>query len=76
MDQFCLQKHPARSEGCFAGKIGRENPWLIKICNFPKKWLYTILSSYDMKMREFFTRESLFYLTVPRDVNKLNVSRR
>ena len=30
-------KHPARSKACVVDKIGRGNPWLSKICNFPKK---------------------------------------
>ena len=47
-------KHLERSEGCFVDKIGRGNPWLRNIFNFPKKELYTILSSFEMKMRVFF----------------------
>ncbi len=43
-------KHTESREGCFAGKIGRENPWLSYIFNFPKQ-------SVDMKMREFFERK-------------------
>ena len=34
-DQFC--PHPESSKGCFVGKIGRGNPWLRNIFNFPKK---------------------------------------
>ena len=29
-------------------------PWLRKNFNFPKKYLYTILSSFEMKMLNFF----------------------
>ena len=48
-------KHLECSEGCFVGKIGRGNPWLSNIFNFPKKELYTILSFFEMKMRLFFS---------------------
>ena len=29
-------KHQECSEGCFVGKVGRENPWLSKISNLPE----------------------------------------
>ena len=39
---------------CFKDKIGRGNPWLSKYFNFPKKQLYTILSSVEVNARIFF----------------------
>ena len=47
-------KHPECSEGCLEGKTSRGNPWLSYIFNFPKKKLYTILSSFEMQMCKFF----------------------
>ena len=42
----------------------RERPWLSIFSNFPKKYLCTILSSFEMQMH----CGSLLYLLVPRDV--------
>ena len=47
-------KHPECSERCLEGKTGRGNPWLSNIFKFPKKKLYTILSSLEMQMCKFF----------------------
>ena len=48
-------KHPERSEGCFVDKIGLGNSWSSKIFKCPKKQLYRILSSFEMKMRDVFS---------------------
>ena len=57
--------HPERSEGCFVGKIGRgtHGYWLSIIYNFPEKSLYTILSSFEMQMRELFHQGTLCNLS-------------
>ena len=49
-----LLTHPECSEEFFVGKIGQGNPWVGKVFNFPKKELYIILSSFEMKIRDFF----------------------
>ena len=63
--------------GCFLDKIGLGSPWLCKIFNFPKKYLYTVLSSFEKKTRIFSWEPSqigwLFYITVPRDVKYPNL---
>ena len=41
-------KYHERSEGCFAGQIGRGNSRWSKIFYFPKKSFYTILSSFEI----------------------------
>ena len=52
-------------------------PRLSKIFSFPRKLLYTILSSSEIKMRDFFhenfAERVLFYLIVPRNVKELNL---
>ena len=40
--------------GMFVGKVGRGIPWLSNIFYFPKKYLYTILLSFEMKLRKLF----------------------
>ena len=42
------------SRPIFVSKICRGNLWLSKNFNFPKKQLFIILSSIEMKMHEFF----------------------
>ena len=46
-------KYHERSEGYFAGQIGQGNPRWSKNFNFPKKLLYTILSSFGITSKRW-----------------------
>ena len=64
---FTLQR-VMRVEGYFAGQIGQGNPRRSKIFNFPKKLLYTVLSSFGItskrwsKIRNFLMKNPRKYL--------------
>ena len=68
---FALKQQKV-SEGCLLGKIGPWNSWFIKNINFPRTYLYTILSSMKKKSANLYMKilpiGSLFYLIVPWDL--------
>ena len=57
-------KHSDSSEVCFLDIIGQGNPWLDNIFILPKKKLYTILSSFELKICEKFAERVVILTSI------------